>query len=99
MQTCGLTHTILECGPILDAMGGNTYIEFTQGSGAAPPGAIAREDAALVAVRALAFPPPAGQGVTFTVGSAGKGLPPQGDDWAVMFERLQAEPIASASAA
>lgn len=89
LQACGLAHTILECGPILDRMGGNAYIEFTQAAGAAP-GAIAREDAALVAVRAVSFPPAAGAGVTFTVGSAGTGVPPQGDEWSQMFGRLEA---------
>ena len=84
----GLSHTILRFGRILDRLGGNTYIEMSQGNELAP-GAIAREDAALVAVRCLSFVPPAGQGVVCSVGGAGPGTPPSGEDWSELFNRLQ----------
>ena len=88
MRASGLSHTILRFGPILDRLGGNTYLEIRQGSELSP-GAIAREDAALVAVRALNFAPAPGQGLVCQVGSAGKGVPPSGNDWADMFTRLE----------
>ena len=91
-----VAHTIVRCGSIVDAVGGQAYLEFLQ-SEAAAPGAIAREDAALVLARALAFPPPPGASVTFAAGGAGRGAPPRKGDWADMFGALRA--VAPASAA
>jgi hypothetical protein len=78
-------------------MGGSTYIEFSQpgstSSGGEDDGGaagdIAREDAALVAVRALLFPPGPGKGLEFNAGGAGPGSPPEKEQWAEMFGRLE----------
>lgn len=88
VAACGVAHTILRFGKLVDRPGGSTYLEFSQAEGAAP-GAISREDAALVCARALAFPPKTGQGVAFTVGAAGPGKPPSKDEWAQMFGQLK----------
>lgn len=88
VRAAPVPHTVIQFGRILDRLGGNTYIEFGQAEGAVP-GPIAREDAALVAVRALAFPPPEGSALVFQAGGAGAGAPPERDEWKEMFANLQ----------
>eukprot|EP00892_Ulva_mutabilis_P000978 jgi/Ulvmu1/10881/UM007_0057.1 len=99
VQACGVPYTIARFSRLTNSIGGMGYIEFTQAEvgeadAATAPGELSREDAALVAVRALQFPPAEGQGVVVVVGGAGRGVPPQGDDWADMFGRLKAQPVA-----
>ena len=105
----GLRHTVLRFQSLKDGMGGQSYLEFNQDagdtSGAESSGngavdrssAVSREDAALVLVRALAFPPAEGSGLVFSARALpGRGTPPSQDDWAAMFGRLQqsqAEPL------
>ena len=89
LRAAGLPHTIVRFSQIQDCAGGASYIEFSQADDAAP-GPIAREDAALVLARALAFPPARAQGVAFAAGSAGPGVPPSKEEWGDMFGRLNA---------
>jgi hypothetical protein len=90
----GIAHTIVRFGKLLDQPGGTTYIEFTQVEGMVP-GPLSTEDAALVAARAIAFPPSQGEGTAFTVGSTGPGLPPAQEQWAEMFGQLKPSVTAS----
>lgn len=96
VQSCGVPYTIARFSRLTDSIGGMSYIEFKQGAdgsdGDAAPGNLSREDAALVAVRALQFPPRGGEGIVVTVGGAGSGVPPQGEDWTDMFGRLKSSP-------
>lgn len=84
----GIAHTIVRFGKLLEQPGGREYVEFSQAEGIVPE-PLSTEDAALVTVRALAFPPLHGSGVAFTVGSAGPGLPPVQEEWAEMFGQLK----------
>lgn len=97
VQACGVPYTIARFGRLTDSVGGLSYIEFAQdqpgGDAAAVPSELSREDAALIATRALQFPPADGQGVVFSAGSAGRGVSPQASEWADMFGRLEGRPI------
>lgn len=97
VQACGVPYTIARFSRLTDSVGGVSYVEFQQG--AAVPSELSREDAALVATRAVQFPPPPGQGVVFSAGGAGRGVGPQGDEWADMFGRLEQQAIAQGAAA
>lgn len=97
VQECGVPFTVARFSRLTDAVGGVSYLEFQQG--AAEPGELSREDAALVATRAIQFPPPPGQGVVFSAGGAGRGVGPQGDEWAEMFGRLEGQPVTTQEAA
>jgi hypothetical protein len=97
VRACPVAHTIVRCGRLVDVPGGRSYLEFLQAAQAAP-GPIAREDAALVLARALAFPPAEGESVVFAAGGAGPGAPPRGGDWAEMFGQLRAVAAAATAA-